>query len=151
MEYKFKAGDFVKAPGLSRPCAVLSVRTADRVFKGRQDSEGTKKELAEPWYTVQIDGSSSTRFHPESKLTRIAPADLEGARAEADPLPTGAAQGITGGSQPKTMSRIASDTKALREEKARLLAEMEERVLRDEVASMKAQLAMKEEPGTPVQ
>jgi hypothetical protein len=140
MQFQFQPGtDHVKAPGISRPCLVLQVRTHDRKFKGRLDSEGTKVELAEPHYTVQLDGSSTTKMFAESKLKLIPPADLEFERSVAPPLPTGTAQSISGAATQQARDRAR--VKALSEEKKRLVDLLEEKKLADEVDELKAQLA----------
>jgi hypothetical protein len=140
MQFQFQPGvDHVKAPNISRPCLVLQVRTHDRKFKGRLDTEGTKVELSEPHYTVQLDGSSTTKMFPESKLKLIPPADLEFERSVATPLPTGTAQSISGAAAAQARDR--NRVRDLKAEKERLTAELEEKRLADEVDELKAKLA----------
>lgn len=138
MEFQFQPGDFVRIPGLNRPCSVLSVRTHDRVFAGRKDLVGTKKELSEPWYTVQLDGSSSTRFVAESKMTLIQPGDIAAAREAAEELPSGPAQSLS----PVASSQAAlrAKRKALEEERLRLKEELETAELAAEVDTLKKRL-----------
>ena len=123
MEIQFSPGENVKVAGLNRPCIVLSVRTHDRQFNGRKDREGTKVQLEEPHYTVQLHGSSSTRLAPQSKMKRIPAAEMEIELAAAEALPTGVNQSISPVAASAASARARR--KAMLEEQERLKEEAE--------------------------
>lgn len=144
MEIQFQPGENVKVAGLNRPCIVLSVRTHDRKFDGRKDREGTKVQLEEPHYTVQLHGSSSTRLAAQSKLKRIPAAEMEIELAAAEALPTGPNQSISPVAANAASARARRQ--AIADEKARLKAELEEAEEQAELDAMKTKLEALKKP-----
>lgn len=136
MEIQFQPGQHVKVSGLNRPCIVLSHRTHDRRFKDRKDTEGTKVQLDEVHYHVQLHGSSTTRFVPQSKLKLIPAGEVEIEIAAADPLPSGVAQSLNGAAQTEANARARR--RAAAEEKQRLAEEIAALEEKAELDAMRA-------------